>query len=311
MGAASADRFGGIDALMTNSGGPPAGLAISFDDQAWQDAADLLLFSTIRMVRAAVPLMKARGGGAILVSTSSSVKEPVPNLGLSTVLRASVSALAKTLAIELAPSKIRVNQIIPGRIDTDRVRHLDEVNAKKQGVSADEAKARAIATIPMGRYGEGPEFGRVGAFLLSDAASYMTGATVQVDGGLIKSVLSCPDAKVLLAGSTNPWLRDRATKTAFVRRSVSRFMPGEQIDDALRAAAELKPQGITTILTKLGENLTGVEEAEQVTQHYLDVLDRIAASRPRRAHLDQAHAARPRSRSRPVRAESRSADRAR
>jgi len=187
--AAAADRFGGIDGIMTNSGGPPAGLAISFDDRAWQEAADLLLFSTIRMVRAAVPHMKSRGGGAILVSTSSSVKEPVPNLGLSTVLRASVSALAKTLAIELASSKIRVNQIIPGRIDTDRVRHLDQVNAQKQGISAEEAKAKAIATIPMGRYGEGPEFGRVGAFLLSNAASYITGATVQVDGGLIKSVL--------------------------------------------------------------------------------------------------------------------------
>jgi len=186
---ASADKFGGVDALMTNSGGPAAGLAISFDDQAWQDAADLLLFSTIRMVRAVVPVMQARGGGSILVSTSSSVKEPVQNLGLSTVLRASVSALAKTLAIELAPSKIRVNQIIPGRIDTDRVRHLDEVNAKKQGVSVEEAKARAVGAIPMGRYGEGPEFGRVGAFLLSDAASYMTGATVQVDGGMIKGVL--------------------------------------------------------------------------------------------------------------------------
>jgi proline dehydrogenase len=84
--------------------------------------------------------------------------------------------------------------------------------------------------------------------------------------------------KALLAGSTNPWLRDRATRTAFVRRSVSRFMPGEQIEDAIRAAAELKPQGITTILTKLGENLTGTDEAEQVTLHYLEVLDRIAAS---------------------------------
>jgi proline dehydrogenase len=83
---------------------------------------------------------------------------------------------------------------------------------------------------------------------------------------------------MLLAGSTNPWLRERATKTAFVRKSVSRFMPGEQIDDALRAAADLKPQGITTILTKLGENLTHVEEAEEVTQHYLDVLDRVAAA---------------------------------
>jgi 3-oxoacyl-[acyl-carrier protein] reductase len=174
---------------MTNSGGPPAGQAIAFDDAAWQDAVDLLLFSTIRLIRASVPSMQARGGGAILVSTSSSVKEPIQNLGLSTVLRASVSALAKTLALELAAAKIRVNQIIPGRIDTDRVRHLDEMNAKKQGISVPEEKAKAESTIPMGRYGEAAEFGRVGAFLLSDAASYMTGATVQVDGGLIRSVL--------------------------------------------------------------------------------------------------------------------------
>jgi len=186
--SATADRFGGVDALLTNSGGPPAGATLSFDDAAWKDAAELLLFSTLRMVRAAVPLMQARGGGAILMSTSSSVKEPVQNLGLSTVLRASVSALAKTLALELAP-KIRVNQIIPGRIDTDRVRHLDEVNAKKAGSSVAEAKAKAVAAIPIGRYGEIEEFGRVGAFLLSDAASYVTGATVQVDGGLIRSVV--------------------------------------------------------------------------------------------------------------------------
>lgn len=187
--AETASQCGGIDALMTNSGGPPAGAAVSFDDQAWQDAAELLLFSTIRMIRAAVPHMEKRGAGAILVSTSSSVKEPIQNLGLSTVLRASVSALAKTLAIELAGKKIRVNQIIPGRIDTDRVRQLDEINAKKQGVTPDEAKARAMGAIPLGRYGQADEFGRVGAFLLSDAASYMTGATVQVDGGQIRSVL--------------------------------------------------------------------------------------------------------------------------
>jgi 3-oxoacyl-[acyl-carrier protein] reductase len=186
---ATEDALGGIDALMTNSGGPPAGLALSFDDAAWQEAADLLLFSALRMVRAAVPSMTRRGGGAILMSTSSSVKEPIPNLGLSTVLRASVAALAKTLALELAASGIRVNQIIPGRIDTDRVRHLDEINAAKQGVSVEESKTRSIATIPMGRYGTGDEFGRVGAFLLSDAAAYMTGATVQVDGGAIHSVM--------------------------------------------------------------------------------------------------------------------------
>ena len=186
---ATEQKFGGIDLLFTNSGGPPAGATLSFDDRAWQDAADLLLFSTLRMIRAAVPSMQSRGGGAILVSTSSSVKEPVQNLGLSTVLRASVSALAKTLALELAADRIRVNQIIPGRIDTDRVKHLDEVNAKKQGVTPEEAKKRAIGAIPMGRYGEIEEFGRVGAFLLSDAAAYITGATVQVDGGLIRSVL--------------------------------------------------------------------------------------------------------------------------
>src|SRR3954470_14730779 len=186
---ATEDTFGGIDALMTNSGGPPAGLALSFDDAAWQDAADLLLFSTSRMVRAAVPSMTRRGGGAILMSTSSSVKEPIPNLGLSTVLRASVAALAKTLALELAGDKIRVNQIIPGRIDTDRVKQLDDIAAKKQGITAEQAKAKSVTTIPMGRYGQPPEYGRVAAFLLSDAAAYMTGATVQVDGGLIRSVL--------------------------------------------------------------------------------------------------------------------------
>jgi 3-oxoacyl-[acyl-carrier protein] reductase len=186
---ATQDKFGGVDLLFANSGGPPAGAALSFDDAAWQSAVDLLLFSTLRMVRAVVGSMEARGGGAILMSTSSSVKEPIQNLGLSTVLRASVSALAKTLALELAPSRIRVNQIIPGRIDTDRVRQLDEINGQKQGVSAEQAKARSVAAIPMGRYGEPEEFGRVAAFLLSGAASYMTGATVQVDGGLIRSVL--------------------------------------------------------------------------------------------------------------------------
>jgi 3-oxoacyl-[acyl-carrier protein] reductase len=186
---ATIDRCGGVDLLFANAGGPPAGLALSFDDAAWQDAANLLLFSTLRMVRAVVPSMTARGGGAILVSTSSSVKEPIPNLGLSTVLRASVSALAKTLTLELASAKIRVNQIVPGRLDTDRVRELDEINGKKQGISAADAKAKSAAAIPMGRYGQPEEFGRVGAFLLSEAAGYMTGATVQVDGGMIKSVL--------------------------------------------------------------------------------------------------------------------------
>src|SRR5690348_5413205 len=125
---ATTDRFGGVDMLFTNTGGPPAGAALSFDDDAWRAAFELLLLSAIRSVRLVVPSMQARGGGSILMGTSSSVKEPIANLALSNVIRASVAALAKTLALELASSKIRVNNLIPGRIETDRLRQLDEIS---------------------------------------------------------------------------------------------------------------------------------------------------------------------------------------
>ena len=119
----------------------------------------------------------------------SAVKEPIPNLGLSTVLRAGVSALSKSLALELASDGIRVNQLVPGRIDTDRVRELDAINAKKAGVTPEEQKSKSLAAIPVGRYGLPAEFGRAAAFLLSPCASYITGATLQVDGGLIRTIL--------------------------------------------------------------------------------------------------------------------------
>ena len=186
---ATIDAFGGVDALYANTGGPPAGAALTFDDDAWRNGFDLLVLSMVRAVRLVVPSMQTRGGGSILVGTSSSVKEPIANLALSNVLRASVSALAKTLSIELAPHKIRVNNLIPGRIETDRLKYLDEVNAKKAGVTVDEQRARAEASVPLGRYGAPDEFGRTAAFLLSGAAAYITGASVQVDGGLIRSVL--------------------------------------------------------------------------------------------------------------------------
>ena len=187
--ATTLKAFGGVDGLFCNTGGPPAGAAMSFDDAAWQQAFDLLLMSVVRTVRLVAPSIEARGGGAILVGTSSSVKEPIPHLALSNVLRSGVTSLAKTLSLELAPKKIRVNTLIPGRIATDRLRHLDEVNAKREGVSVDEHQKRAAATVPLGRYGQPDEFGRIGAFLLSDAASYITGASVQVDGGLLKGLL--------------------------------------------------------------------------------------------------------------------------
>jgi 3-oxoacyl-[acyl-carrier protein] reductase len=183
------ERFKGIDLLFANTGGPPAGTALSFDDHAWHAAFDLLFMSVMRTVRLVVPAMKARGGGSILVSTSSTVKEPVPNLALSNVMRSGVTSFAKTLSVELAPDRIRVNTLLPGRIATDRLEYLDAANAKRAGISVEEQQQRALAAIPFGRYGAPDEFGKVGAFLLSDAAAYITGASVQVDGGLIKGLL--------------------------------------------------------------------------------------------------------------------------
>lgn len=185
---ATMERFGGVDLLFANTGGPPPGPALAFDDQAWQQAVDLLLLSTIRMVRLAVPVMASRGGGSIVMATSSAVLEPIPNLALSNVVRASVAALVKTLANELAAQNIRVNNLVPGRIDTDRVRELDEGRAKASDITVDEQRTRMAASIPLGRYGSPDEFGRAAAFLLSDASAYTTGAFLQIDGGMLKGV---------------------------------------------------------------------------------------------------------------------------
>jgi len=185
---ATVERFGDVDLLVTNSGGPPAGPASGFDDAAWRNAFELLVMSAVRTVRVVLPTMEARGGGSILMLTSSSVKNPIPNLGLSNVIRPSVSALVKTLADELAVKKIRVNQLIPGRIATERLTYLDDANAKRAGITLEEQRKRATGAIPLGRYGQPEEFARAAAFLLSDAAGYITGATLQVDGGAIRSI---------------------------------------------------------------------------------------------------------------------------
>ena len=180
------DKWGQIDALLVNAGGPPAKFFKELSDEDWQNAFNLTLMSTVRIIRASLPHM--RSGSAILTITSSSIVEPIPRLGLSTVMRAGVNGLVKTLADELAEDGIRINNIIPGRIETDRTRSLDMGVAKRLDITPEEAKSRSEQAIPMKRLGTTDEFGRMGAFLLSPAASYITGSSVRVDGGKINAI---------------------------------------------------------------------------------------------------------------------------
>ncbi len=183
---ATVARWGTIDALLVNAGGPPGGLLKDFSDEQWQAAFDLTLMSTVRMIRSTLPHMNR--GGAILTVTSSSVREPIERLGLSTVMRSGVAGLVKTLADELSGDGIRVNNLIPGRIDTDRVMQLDSAAAQRQGISFEEVRAQSTSKIPLKRLGTIEEFGAAGAFLLSPTAAYITGATLRVDGGQMRSI---------------------------------------------------------------------------------------------------------------------------
>lgn len=185
---AAVTHFGGVDGLVVNAGGPPTGGFDDFDDADWQAAFELTLLSSVRMIRAVLPSMRARGGGSIIAITSSSVKEPIDILLLSNVMRSGVTSLLKSLSRQLAPEKIRVNNLVPGRILTDRVRAIDRLGAEKSGWSVAEQRAVQEAQIPWGRYGSTDEFGAAGAFLLSDAARYVTGETLIVDGGAMKTV---------------------------------------------------------------------------------------------------------------------------
>lgn len=186
--ATAVDRFGGIDGLVVNAGGPPAGGFDDFSDGDWQAAFELTLMSSVRLIREALPSMRARGGGAIVAITSSSIKEPIDILLLSNVMRSGVVSLLKSLSRELAPERIRVNNLVPGRIFTDRVQSLDKISAEKNGRSVADQRAMQEAQIPWGRYGTIEEFGAAGAFLLSPAAGYITGETLIVDGGSMKTV---------------------------------------------------------------------------------------------------------------------------
>lgn len=184
----TAERFGGVDALVTNTGGPPAGNFDDFGDDAWSAAFESILLSLIRAVRGVLPGMRERGGGRIVCVASSSVKQPINGLILSNTFRAGLVGLAKSLSAELAPDGILVNTLGPGRILTERSAGLDAARAEKLGVSVEEVRAEMSASIPLGRYGSPEEFAKVAAFLASPANGYVTGQAILVDGGMVRAL---------------------------------------------------------------------------------------------------------------------------
>lgn len=183
------EKFGRIDILVTNAGGPPAGRFEDLNSQMWQSAIDLTLGSVLELTRLIVPGMKERGWGRILNITSITVKQPVENLMLSNTVRAAVTGFARTLANEVATYGITVNNILPGYTRTERIQELARAAVAREGISEAEANARWETEIPMKRLGEPREFAALAAFLVSERASYITGTSIPVDGGWIRSLI--------------------------------------------------------------------------------------------------------------------------
>ena len=179
------EQFGGVDILVANAGGPPRGQFEELTDEQWLGAVDISLMSTVRLIRAVLPSMKARKWGRILTIQSSSVKQPIPELLLSNSVRPGVAGLMKTLALQLGPDNILVNTVCPGKIMTERFM----AGAKFSGLSREKYLEATAAEIPLGRIGSPEEFANVIVFLASERASYLTGVTLQVDGGLVRGLL--------------------------------------------------------------------------------------------------------------------------
>ena len=180
--------FGGLDILVTNSGGPKAGLFSATTESDWRDAIDLVLLSTVLLCMEAVPHMR-RGGGRIINITSISAKQPIAGLMLSNALRPAVTGFSKTLANELARDGILVNCVAPGYTRTGRVIELAEATAAREGVPMEIVEKRTVQNIPLGRMAEPSEFADLVVFLASDRGRYITGTTIPVDGGYLRGLL--------------------------------------------------------------------------------------------------------------------------
>ncbi len=185
---AALSRFGHVDVLVNNAGGPPAGTFEDHSADAWRHAVRLNLESALDLTRAVLPGMKERGWGRILNVTSVAVKEPVDGLILSNSVRAAVTGFAKTLANEVAHYGITVNNVLPGFTRTDRLVELADATSERRGISRAEVEAEWNAVIPAARLGEPREFAAVVAFLASERASYVTGVSITVDGGRTKAL---------------------------------------------------------------------------------------------------------------------------
>jgi 3-oxoacyl-[acyl-carrier protein] reductase len=184
----SAERFDRLDIVVNNAGGPPPGEFMKFTDADWHNAFQLSFMSTMRMTREAVPHMRKVGGGRIINITSYSVKEPIAGLVLSNAIRSGVVGLAKTLSRELGKNNILINNVCPGRIDTERAQKLNKARAERLQRSVEEINREMAAEVPLGRYGSAEEVADLIVFLGSDRASYITGTTIQVDGGLVRGI---------------------------------------------------------------------------------------------------------------------------
>lgn len=186
---ATCEAYGQVDVLVNNAGGPRPGVFTDMSDDDWLQAVELNLLSAIRLTRLALPGMRERRWGRIINITSMSVKQPIPNLILSNAVRTGVVGMAKTLADQVAAEGVTVNNVCPGYMLTDRVRQLAQAQAEAEGVPVEEVLERSLGDIPAGRIGQPEELAALIAFLASERAAYITGATIQVDGGRYRGLM--------------------------------------------------------------------------------------------------------------------------